>query len=265
MRTDDAFAFAWHHHAEYEITLIVNGRGTRFVGDHLSGYEPGDLVLHGPHLPHTYESLRTVKGPHEAVVVQFSDDIFGKRGLDALGPGPLHELLKNSQRGIHFVQMQSQGLAARLLAMPTLAPVAQLAELLLLLEAMAQATGVQTLSTRVFSGREGTSRQHPLDKVHRYVSEHLANPITVQDAAGQAGMGASTFSRFIKRSTGHSFVRYLTEMRIAEACRLLIDTDAAISQIAREVGLANVSHFNDRFLSLRNIRPSEYRRAFRKR
>src|SRR5688500_4525291 len=47
----------WHFHPEYEIQLIVETRGVYFVGDHVGHFEPGNLVLMGPDLPHNWFSV----------------------------------------------------------------------------------------------------------------------------------------------------------------------------------------------------------------
>lgn len=52
-RLDNGIPFQWHHLPEFELTLTLNSRGQRFVGDHVAEYDHGDLVLLGPNLPHT--------------------------------------------------------------------------------------------------------------------------------------------------------------------------------------------------------------------
>ena len=64
--------FFWHYHPEYELTLIVNGKGTRMVGDHHEYFESGDLVFIGPDLPHTWMSDRHMEGNCKVVVIQFT-------------------------------------------------------------------------------------------------------------------------------------------------------------------------------------------------
>ena len=43
-----AIPFEWHYNSEYELTLTLNSRGQRFVGDNIAPYEDGDLILIGP-------------------------------------------------------------------------------------------------------------------------------------------------------------------------------------------------------------------------
>ena len=56
VRNDSHFPFYWHYHPEFELTLIINSRGQRLVGDGIADYGPGDLVLLGPNVPHSWRS-----------------------------------------------------------------------------------------------------------------------------------------------------------------------------------------------------------------
>jgi hypothetical protein len=68
--------FEWHHHPEYELTLTMNSRGRRFVGDHIADYAGDDLVLVPPDMPHTWASTKPIdtNEPEVAIVVWFSGD-----------------------------------------------------------------------------------------------------------------------------------------------------------------------------------------------
>src|SRR5690606_13244882 len=72
-RLEDGIPFQSHHHPEYELTLTLNSRGQRFVGDSIGDYDDADLVLVGPNLPHTWASRERVDPavPHRALVMWF--------------------------------------------------------------------------------------------------------------------------------------------------------------------------------------------------
>ena len=76
-RLTDAIPFQWHHHPQFELTMTLNSRGRRFIGDHIGEYDDGDLVLVGPNLPHTWASREKVDlaRPHVALVVWFLPEL----------------------------------------------------------------------------------------------------------------------------------------------------------------------------------------------
>src|SRR6266851_5254790 len=75
------FPFFWHYHPEYELTLILESKGQRLVGDGIADYGPGDLVLLGPNVPHSWRSgpMRSEAGStHRAVVLHFRYTFLGE-------------------------------------------------------------------------------------------------------------------------------------------------------------------------------------------
>ncbi len=125
-----AFTAPYHFHPEYELTLITEGSGKRYVGNHMADFNAGDLVLIGPHLPHCWKleatgndwrpSGKTPSGktlapagtdllpagtprPAGAIVIQFSPDFLGKEFFSAAELIPIHNLLQNSGCGIQFL------------------------------------------------------------------------------------------------------------------------------------------------------------------
>src|SRR5262245_45670040 len=68
-RLPDGIPFQWHYHPEFELTLTLNSRGQRYIGDSVADYDDGDLVLLGPSLPHTWCSAERLDPaePHHAI------------------------------------------------------------------------------------------------------------------------------------------------------------------------------------------------------
>src|SRR5262245_1915219 len=112
--------FEWHHHPEFELTLTLNSRGHRFIGDHLGPYDDGDLVLVGPNLPHTWCSSSPIDPakPHVAIVSWFSDAWVTE--VTRLMPelAGIRELHREARRGILFSRAVSKEVRQQIETLP---------------------------------------------------------------------------------------------------------------------------------------------------
>ncbi|WP_262390316.1 cupin domain-containing protein, partial [Burkholderia arboris] len=96
--------FEWHRHPEYELTLTLNSRGQRFIGDHVARYADDDLVLVPPNLPHTWSSNARIdrEAPEVALVVWFDGDWVRRLADCCPEYAPLRSLLRRAAPGLHF-------------------------------------------------------------------------------------------------------------------------------------------------------------------
>ena len=104
--------------------------------------------------------------------------------------------------------------------------------------------------------------QSRIDRVCTYLNQYYNHNLRLENVAAVANMSTTAFCRFFKTSTGKSFIRYLNELRIGHACKLLIESELTISEICFEVGFNNVSNFNRRFYERHIMSPKEYRKEF---
>jgi AraC-like DNA-binding protein len=261
------FPFRWHFHPEYELTLIVSGEGRRFVGDHIGDFAAGDLVLLGRNLPHTWHSRPAeFSSPprSHAVVIQFADDFLGAGFFAKPELNRVRRLLKRSAVGLRFGRRTQAAISQRMIAMRELDPLPRLVELIAMLDLLARRRDATELSTAGFAPSLRVEDRQRIDRVYRYVNDNFTGQLGLDAAARLVHMSASTFSRFFHRTSGKHFTAYVNELRVGSACRLLIETDQGISQIALEVGFGNLSNFNRRFLELKKMRPRDYRQLFRR-
>ena len=264
-RRDARFGFAWHFHPEIELTLIVRSRGKRFVGDSIADYEEGDLVLLGPNLPHTWDSGPARRGPHEAVFCQFSPSFLGAEFLAAPEMLPVRRLLDRSARGLRFTGRTQRGVARRMDGMERLEGPERLLALLEVLAALARSRDARPLSSRAFSPSPRRGDAERIDRVCRFLTESFAGRVPLAEAARVAHLSIPAFSRFFRLRTGKTLVGYLHELRVGHACRALIETDRAVSDIAFDSGFNNLSNFNRRFLEMKGMSPREFRAQFHSR
>ena len=97
------FKVPWHFHPEIEIMLIVNGTGTRFVGDNIGNFAPGDLVMVGANLSHVWKNADShyhnkAAVVAEASVILFKKDCLGKDFFKISEMKLVLQLLKKSER-----------------------------------------------------------------------------------------------------------------------------------------------------------------------
>jgi len=86
--------------------------------------------------------------------------------------------------------------------------------------------------------------------------------ITLEGVAKLAGMTEVSFSRFIKKRTGKTFIESLNEIRLGHTSRSLIDTTNTISEIAYKCGFNNLSYFNRIFKNKNGCTPKEFRENY---
>lgn len=261
-RNDPRFGFYWHYHPEIELTLIIRSRGRRFVGDSIEPYDDGDLVLLGPNLPHTWESDPRRSGRHVAVFCQFNPLFLGGPFLRVPELAPVLRLLERSARGLKFSGKTLKAAARQMERMDSLQGFQRLAALLEVLDLLARSREVRPLSSAEFVPALRRGDADRIGRVCRFLNERCTERVTLAQAASVAHLSIPAFSRFFPRKTGRTLVAYLTELRTGLACRELIETERAVSDIAFDSGFNNLSNFNRRFRALKGMSPREFRRQF---
>lgn len=255
-----SFPYRWHFHAAYELTLITSGQGRRFVGDSIELFEPGDLVLLGPNLPHTWHSEPSRSGRSRAVVIRFEGDCLGADFFDHGEMGRVRALLERSRRGLAFGRTPTSRDVADVVTKGTAAsPFDQVIRLLESLQILATKCRGRELSSDRYAWSARAADARRIDRVCRHAMQHLSEPLTGSDMAGIASLSPEAFCRFFRRMTGRTFIGWLHEVRIGHACRLLATTSRPVLEIAVVSGFDNLSNFNRVFRRLRNCTPREFR------
>lgn len=269
------FAFHWHLHREYELTLIPRGQGRRLVGDSIEHFTSGDLVLLGSYLPHTWHSQpATGRTPGKslsrssdksskrcsAIVIQFAPDCWGRDFFQTPELASVSRLLARSATGLQFQGQVRKRVATAMMRMIDLAPPSRMIALLEILTELARSRQARKLATSAQNIPLRVHDQKRIDRVLRHLNQHYTRPIQQPALARMIHLSPSAFSRFFKRMTGKAFVDFLQDLRLSHATRMLIETDEPISDICHASGFGNLSNFNRRFHLKHRCTPREYRR-----
>ena len=260
LRRAAEFDFGWHYHPHVELTYITEGIGRRLVGDSAEQYSPGDLVLMGPELPHTFVSAPGVVR-NEAVVAQFLPDFLGEDLLSRPEFHATRDLLNSARSGLAFPDPPDE-VREQVLALIDLPPTQRTLTLLAILDRLAS-TARRQLSSSTYRPSLDESTRTRIDIACTFLHQHNHEPVSLADVAAVVHMEPSAFSRFFHRTTGRTFTVYLNELRIEAACRLLVDTDLPVAEVATRSGYQNLSYFNRRFLAAKQQRPLHYRTLYR--
>ncbi len=263
-RLDDAIPFEWHHHPEFELTLTLNSRGQRFIGNHVAEYDHGDLVLIGPDLPHTWasrEKLDETK-PHVALVFWFR-----REWIDGLTGGsvelaPIRRLISDAGTALAFDPALGRRLSADFEALFLHPPTQRLFGLLAILARLAEERTRQPLSSVIPQQHVGDRSR--IDRVLVHIHKHYHAPLRMEELAEIAFLSVSGLHRLFQRHTQMSVSEYVIALRIGESCSRLSGTNQPIQHIAAEVGYASLANFNRQFRRLRGMSPREYRMSFRR-
>ncbi|WP_421723180.1 AraC family transcriptional regulator [Bauldia sp.] len=260
---DFPYPFAkWHYHPEYELHLIQKTSGKMFVGDYIGNFEPGNLVLTGPNLPHNWVS-DNVAGEvvrHRDMLIQFSDDIVRDMMRVCLELEEIEPLLDDARYGIQFFGETARFGARALRRIGEASPTRRMLLFLELLDELNRSRDRKILSSRNYAPTLDHAVSDTINRAIDFLIGKLGEEIRLSDVARHCAMSDAAFSRFFKKNTGHGFVRYVNRMRVNRACLLLTQTTGPITDICFETGFNNLSNFNRQFLAICGMTPSEYRR-----
>ncbi|NVO83539.1 AraC family transcriptional regulator [Hymenobacter terrestris] len=255
----------WHYHPEYELVYIPRGHGRRHIGQHISRFEDGELVLIGPDLPHlTFSYGQPVGTPFEEIVVQLRGDFLGPDFWERSEMVAIRQLLARSHEGLSFGAATRQAVGPLLRQLLVAPPFARLLLLLQALQQLAQAAPTPDCQPlHAGTGGQGLSgkEQQRLSRVYQFVEQHYQRAtLSVQEVADVAYLSVPAFCRYFKKMTRHTLTDFVQEYRVGQACRLLLDDDLAITQVCYACGFNNLSHFNKTFRKFTGQSPTEYRR-----
>lgn len=258
--TADTFKWHYHYHPEYEIVCVFEGAGRRHVGNHLSNYNNGDLILIGSNLPHSGFGYGSV-GTHEELVIQFTEDFLGDDFLLRPEMAAIKRLFELSKQGICFDKKVQAQVAVKLRSLLQIQPFERLIELLNILQLLARSKEYQLLNVADIRYNFSLKDQERLRKVYVFVEENFSKDIDIQDVADICNLTVPAFCNYFKKNLNQTFTDFVNEYRINQACKMLLEGQEIVDICFRS-GFNNISYFGRVFRNIKNSSPSEFRRKF---
>jgi len=264
------FTSPWHFHPEIEIILISSGYGTRFVEDSVKNFYPGDLCIIGRNTPHVFLSDQAFYAPEsllscEAICIQFKDEFWGTdfNGLPEMKE--IWELLTLSSRGIRYINKTRNQLEKMILEFPGKEGVTRITHLLVILETMSAGKDTVVLSSSGYRNiKLNLEDAGRMEKLYEFVFRNFNRKITVKEVSEVMSISPNSFCKYFKSRTNKVFSDFVSEVRIGNACKLLIENDLSITQICYESGFNNISNFYRQFKHIKQLTPSEFQKKYLK-
>jgi len=258
-----------HFHPEFELIYVLKGSGIKVVGDKMSRFAEGDLVLLGSNLPHLWRSNNAYQnGEHaEVVMIQFAEDFLGKDFFHKPAMIHIRKLLDRARSGLDIRGATHAVTARKITEMLNATYFPRILILLDILHLLAVDDNEKDLTELTdvnYNYTNMVSDTVRMDKVYKYIMEHFQHDVNLDEIASVASLSSSAFCKYFKKRTNKSFSIFLNEVKIGHACKLLMEKegDKSISQICYESGFKSLTNFNRQFKALTNFTPYDYRRQY---
>jgi AraC-like DNA-binding protein len=258
----DTFKWHYHYHPECEIVCVFEGSGRRHVGNHLSNYVDGDLVLIGSNLPHGGFGYGAV-GIHEEIVIQFTEDFLGENFLHKPEMNNIKTLFEKAKQGLSFQGETKKNLSEKFKKLPQLPHFERLIELIKILQELANSAKYTTLNSANIRYNFSLKDQERLDKIYKFVEKNYFQVIDIQEVAKICNLTIPAFCNYFKKNLNQTFTDFTNEYRINQACKMLLEGQEIVD-ICFGCGFNNVSYFGRVFKQIKGTNPSQFRRIFGK-
>ena len=248
-----------HQHDEIQISFIAKGNGTLLVGDNISSYIENDIFIIGSNLPHAFKSDKYNQTTSKMLSLFFTESSFGNNFFGLNEFTELNRFFTESIQGLVIKNNKTEIIER----FKKLKKASKLERFILLLEILKHIANSksETLSRFVYDKTYSDIEGKRMRNVFDYTIENASNTIDLNTIASVANMTKNAFCKYFKKRTNKTYISFLIELRIENACKLLKNNrDLSVNEIAYQAGFNNISNFNRKFKKIKKVTPLLYRK-----
>lgn len=248
--------YYWHFHPEIELVYINAHKGIRHVGDHLSTYTDGDLVLIGsgiPHLNFDYQS----EGDYDMIVVHMRSDFLSKVISQAPEYNDIRQLLELATYGISFSELSKRAIGGRLVSLSSKSGFSQFLELLHIFQELSNDRDKNILHSLPYKEEFRKREQDRLKALYAFIDLNYARRISVKEASQLCHLSEEAFCRFFKKMTKLTFTEFLNHYRISQSKRLLTIGES-VTDTAFSSGYESIYYYSKVFKRITGMTPTQF-------
>lgn len=261
----------WHFHPEVELTYIQKGSGIQLIADSIQRFEQGDLVLIGPNIPHFWRwdelfDLETKKRQTNStgLVMHFRRDFWGAVFLDIPELKKINTLLQKSSRGLSIRGKTKEYVVGKMQEMMKAKETERVILLLDILQHIGNSSERKPIASQGYQHNNDVKQTDRVSKIYEYTLQHFKETIKLKDVARVSNISPHSFCRFFKSNTRKTYSKFVQEIRVGHACKLLIENRYSITYIGYESGFNNPTNFYKCFKNITGKTPLEYQKNYAK-
>jgi AraC-like DNA-binding protein len=255
----ESFYEKLHQHKEIQISLVVAGEGTFVIGDCVGDFKPNDIFVIGENLPHVFKRDFSNEQDPEMISIFFTKNSYGEQFFDLPEFDHLQSFFGDLSLGVKILS-NKEALIPLISTINNDYKFKQFLTFMNILNLIGEAKRKKLsslINLKKYNGNEGKR----MSDIFQYTMDNFHKEVSLHDVADIANMTPNAFCRYFKQRTTKTFVNFLIDIRIGNACKLLAkNNDLSITEISYKSGFNNLANFNRKFKSLKGVTPSEYRR-----
>ena len=260
--------YPWHYHPEHEIIFVEKSYGIRFMGNHIENFTDGDLMFIGSNLPHVWKNDAAFYQDNkdlfvDVYVIHFREDALREGFFDLMEFNHIKKLFNLGQQGVRIRNGKEHAQISSLIKQVYAASgFERLMLFLKTLDTMANAVDYDLLSSPGYVNSISFADSERLEVITNHIIKNYATEIDIDELAELASLTKSSFCRFFKSRTRKTYSQFLNEIRILNACKMLVNTNQTITEICYETGYNNISHFNRQFKLITGMTAKDYAKKY---
>jgi AraC-like DNA-binding protein len=258
-----------HYHPEFEIIYVEKSYGIRLMGNHIGHFNDGDLMFISPYLPHVWKNDNDFYQDNQNLfvdvyVIHFKEDALQSGFFDLPEFVHIKKLFKLGQQGMLIKDADYQNIVDLIKNVYNSSGFDRLMLFLKTLDTIAKTEDYELLSNQGFTHSLNNADSERINKVMNFLMENYTREVELEEVASLVNLNKSSFCRYFKYRTHKTCSQFLNEIRIAHACKLLVNGEMTISEICYETGYNNISHFNRQFKLITGLTAKEYAKKYLK-
>jgi AraC-like DNA-binding protein len=259
-----------HRHNETQITWIQQGEGTLIAGNYMQPFKPGEVYVLGANQPHIFKSdpvyfdKRRKKQVH-ALTLFFNPDQLTHTILELPETKSIRKFIEQSTSGMQLPQPGYEKITKEIRDVKNSRQGYRLASFIKLLQTLAEIKNWKTLASAVSQYSISDNEGLRMNDVYQYTMTHYSENIKLREVADIAHLTPQAFCRYFKKHTRKTYISFLSEIRVNEACRkMLSDNSCSISSVACDIGFSSAAGFNRVFKKITGASPKQYLKEYKK-